>query len=188
RSARSQTLTNLPPSPPSGPPRGIERSRRNEAEPSPPLPAWISIFASSMNFMVPEMKKPYRTAIGLRFWVEDRLRRRAFGHDHAYGLLAVDALDAVLHLARDARVERVVASDAHVRARAHYRAALAYEDLPGVDLLAAVDLDAEPLRLGVAAVPGAAACFLVGHGLTLNDVVDADLGIRLPVALGFLVV
>src|SRR5436190_18858390 len=97
RSARAQTLPPLPPSPPFGPPRGSERSRRNDAEPSPPLPAWISIFASSMNFMGAEMKKPYRAAIGLRFWVGDRLGRGALGHDHAHGLLAVHALDAVLH-------------------------------------------------------------------------------------------
>src|SRR5690348_13243464 len=40
-----------PPSPPSGPPRGTYFSRRKDADPSPPLPAITSIFASSKNFM-----------------------------------------------------------------------------------------------------------------------------------------
>src|SRR5687767_8415226 len=74
----------------------------------------------------------------------------------------------------------------------HARAALAHQDLPGVDALAAVNLHPEALRLRVAAVARAAACFLVCHRLTcLNltlDVVDADLGVRLPMALRFLVV
>src|SRR6478752_3291426 len=39
-----------PPSPPSGPPRGMYFSRRNEAAPLPPSPAMTSISASSMNF------------------------------------------------------------------------------------------------------------------------------------------
>ena len=39
------------PSPPSGPPNGLNFSRLNEATPLPPFPAITSIFASSMNFM-----------------------------------------------------------------------------------------------------------------------------------------
>src|SRR5258706_830020 len=51
---RSATEKRLPPrrrSPRSGPPRGTNFSRRNEAEPSPPLPACSSTVASSMNFI-----------------------------------------------------------------------------------------------------------------------------------------
>jgi len=40
----------LPPSPPSGPPRGTFFSRRKLTAPSPPLPEWISMHASSTNF------------------------------------------------------------------------------------------------------------------------------------------
>src|SRR5712692_9505344 len=45
-----------PPSPPSGPPRGTYFSRRKDAEPSPPLPAMTSIFASSKNFILLEQE------------------------------------------------------------------------------------------------------------------------------------
>src|SRR5258705_2896449 len=51
RSAKEKGLPPGPPSPPSGPPRGTNFSRRNEAEPSPPLPACSSTVASSMNFI-----------------------------------------------------------------------------------------------------------------------------------------
>src|SRR5882672_12248281 len=51
RSATAWMLPPRPPSPPSGPPRGMNFSRLNEAMPSPPLPAWTSMVASSTNFM-----------------------------------------------------------------------------------------------------------------------------------------
>src|SRR5665213_1888879 len=38
-----------PPSPPDGPPRGTNFSRRNAIQPLPPSPAFTRIFASSMN-------------------------------------------------------------------------------------------------------------------------------------------
>src|SRR5690606_23392281 len=141
----------------------------------------------------PQTKKPYRNPIGLcRFGAEsrDRLRRsRLRGErNHAHGLLGRLALHGVLDLARDAGVEGMVAPHADVDAGVHHRPALAKEELPGIDLLAAKDLDAEPLRLRVAAVARAAACLLVCHELALNDFVDADLGVVLPMALGFLIV
>src|SRR5262245_11205077 len=89
-------------------------------------------------------------------------------------------------MARDPRVQRVVAADADVGAGVHARAALPHQDLAGIDALAAVDLHAEALRLGVAPVARAAACFLVCHGLLTVDLVDTDLGVVLPMALGFL--
>src|SRR5215467_11660675 len=39
----------LPPSPPEGPPRGTNFSRRNATQPLPPPPAFTRIVASSMN-------------------------------------------------------------------------------------------------------------------------------------------
>src|SRR5215469_13169887 len=39
----------LPPSPPEGPPRGTNFSRRNAMQPLPPSPAFTTIFASSIN-------------------------------------------------------------------------------------------------------------------------------------------
>ncbi|CFN77682.1 Uncharacterised protein [Bordetella pertussis] len=41
-----------PPSPPSGPPLGMNFSRRKLATPLPPLPAMTSMVASSTNFMI----------------------------------------------------------------------------------------------------------------------------------------
>src|SRR3954471_7573121 len=158
-------------------------SRRNVAAPSPPLPACTSILASSMNFMVRKQKSPTADDRAL-FWSGDRLRR-----NHADSVVGRGAAHSILHLARDAGVERVVPPHADVRSRMHFGAALAHEDLAGVDALAAIDLHAQTLGLRIASVPGAAACFLVCHSeLTLDDVVDVDLGIRLPMSLGFLVV
>src|SRR6059036_717474 len=115
------------------------------------------------------------------------LRRRVF-RDYAHGLARVLALHRILHLAGDAREQRMVAPHADVRAGVHPGAALAHQDLPGVDALAAERLDAEALGLGIAPVARAAARFLVSHALPLQDIVYADLGVRLPMALRFLVV
>src|SRR5579863_10249447 len=41
-----------PPSPPDGPPRGTNFSRRNAMQPFPPSPAFTRIFASSMNIVL----------------------------------------------------------------------------------------------------------------------------------------
>src|SRR4051794_10446136 len=63
RSATAQIDPPLPPSPPSGPPKGRNFSRQNEAQPLPPSPAMTSIFASSINFMLGttrKLKRPYR--------------------------------------------------------------------------------------------------------------------------------
>src|SRR5258706_11447787 len=136
-----------PPSPPSGPPRGIDRSRRNEAEPSPPLPAITSIFASSKNFMGGKEKAPCEDGALSRCEEPSGLHR--LDRDHA---LLLRAVLVVLDLAGHEREEGVVLADADVRARMKLGAALAHEDRARVDELAAVDLDAEPLGLGIAAV------------------------------------
>src|SRR5258706_514881 len=125
--------------------------------PCPPLPACTWIFASSMNFI--NEKAPPAPA-GLFAESGEGLCR-----EHAHGFLVARALDRVLDLARDAREQGVVAAHADVVARVHHGAALAHQDLPCIGALAAVGLDAEPLRVGVAPVARAAACFLVGHGL-----------------------
>src|SRR5207302_979795 len=130
----------------------------------------------------PEMKKPHRGRQGFF--------ERVFGlrRYDAHGLTRVLAFHRIQHLAGDAREQREVAPHADVGAGMHLRAALAHQDLPGIDPLAAERLDAEALCLGIAPVARAAACFLVSHVLPLQDSVDADLGVRLPMALRFLVV
>src|SRR6478609_4343954 len=63
--------------------------------------------------------------------------------------------------------EGVVLADADVEAGVEAGAALADDDRAGADGLAAVGLDAEVLGVGVAAVPGGAAAFLMCHGSPL---------------------
>src|SRR5690348_6303 len=50
-SATSQTEPPWPPSPPLGPPNGMNFSRRKLTQPLPPSPAWTLMIASSTNFM-----------------------------------------------------------------------------------------------------------------------------------------
>src|SRR3546814_1323058 len=65
RSATAKMLPPRPPSPPSGPPLGMNFSRRKLATPLPPLPAMTSMVASSTNFISnPEAKKPCRMRQG----------------------------------------------------------------------------------------------------------------------------
>src|SRR5262245_15112173 len=131
-----------PPSPPEGPPRGTNFSRRNAALPSPPLPACTWMVASSMNFIwgSAQTKKPHRLRSGLIAASGGRL-----GREDAHGFLVVRARDRVLDLARDARVQGVVAADADVDAGVDHGAALAHEDLSRVRALAAVGLHAQAL-------------------------------------------
>ena len=67
--------------------------------------------------------------------------------------------DTTLHLGE----ERVVAAHAHIHAGVHPGAALTHDDGARGDDLAAEAFDAEALRLRIAAVAGAAACFFVCH-------------------------
>ncbi len=48
-----------PPSPPEGPPRGTNFSRRKAMQPLPPSPAFTRIFASSMNMGMGTHKRGY---------------------------------------------------------------------------------------------------------------------------------
>ena len=63
-----------------------------------------------------------------------------------------------------AREEREVFSKTDVLACVDRRADLAHEDVPGAHFLAAVDLRAALLRVGVAAVARRAAAFFMSHG------------------------
>src|SRR6185369_11354407 len=121
-SATAMMLPPRPPSPPSGPPRGTNFARRNEADPSPPLPATTSILASSKNFISGDSpsalfssprneKAPPERRGSFVFRRASGLRRL-----HRHGGLLLRAVLAVLHLAGDEREERVVLADADVRA------------------------------------------------------------------------
>src|SRR5882762_8872660 len=140
RSATAQTLPPLPPSPPSGPPRGTFFSRRKLTMPSPPLPEWISMRASSTNFITPvETKKPYRV---------DRASGRSslfLSWDHADGLFVVRAPETELDLAVHLCEKRMVLADPDVVPGVDAGTALANNDAARGYDLPAVALDAETL-------------------------------------------
>src|SRR5262249_5604345 len=81
--------------------------------------------------------------------------------------VAALAAAAKLGLAVADREDRVVAAHRRAGARAELRATLAHDDLAGLDVLAAEDLDAEVLRVGIAAVLRRAETLLVCHLLRL---------------------
>src|ERR1022692_3081634 len=70
---------------------------------------------------------------------------------------------AELDLARHQGEQGVVAAAADADARVEVRAALAHQDLAGVDDLAAETLHAEPLGVGVTPVPAGRRALLVCH-------------------------
>src|SRR5262245_9912833 len=93
----------------------------------------------------------------------------------------------VTHHARDLGKEGVVLASAHVDAWEELGAALAHEDRPARNVLAAERLHAQALGVRVAAVAGRALTFLVCHGgmpLLAFDRFDADFDPRLAVPLG----
>src|SRR3569623_2901725 len=81
---------------------------------------------------------------------------------------ALAALDLELHHAVGQREQGVVAADANVEAGKKKGAALADQDIARRHLLVAETIDAEALRMGVAAVAAAAASYLVCHGTNLS--------------------
>src|SRR5690348_14686904 len=83
------------------------------------------------------------------------------GLDRRTAAVLADAL--VLDLAGDERKERVVTTDAHTGPRRDPGASLTDQDRARVDALAAVDLDAQHLRVRVPAVARAASTLLVCH-------------------------
>src|SRR3954451_23028275 len=68
-----------------------------------------------------------------------------------------------LHLASRLREDRVVLAETGVKSGLEPPSALANDDRAAGDDVAVVRLDAEPLRVGVAAVPRAALSFFVSH-------------------------
>src|SRR6266542_2859518 len=125
-----------PPSPPSGPPFGTYFSRRKLSAPSPPRPACTWMRARSWN-----------------------TRRYLVGDGDEAALAACLECDRAVAL----REDRVVAPDARAGARPETRAALADDDRPRRHALAVEDLDAEHLRVRVAAVPRRAESLFVSH-------------------------
>src|SRR5678815_4733879 len=85
------------------------------------------------------------------------------GRNDAHKRVLLDALFPILHATRDLGKQGVVGAGADVVAGPINRAALAHEDISGQHLLAAELLDAEPFRLGFAAVLGTAASLFVCH-------------------------
>jgi hypothetical protein len=71
------------------------------------------------------------------------------------------ALGVELDRPLDHGEDRVIPADADAHARVPLGAALAHEDVAGDDALTAEPLNAEVLGMGVAAVPGRAACLFV---------------------------
>src|SRR5215472_11180784 len=110
-------------------------------------------------------------------------------------LAVARASHGIADLAVDEREQRVVTAGADVLAGVELGAALANDDRAGRHRLAAEHLDAEHLRLRVAAVARRAAAFFLCHLRLLElvrsggvDRADLDLGERLPVALALAVV
>src|SRR3712207_5181439 len=78
--------------------------------------------------------------------------------------LATARVGLELHLSHDHAEDRVVAAEADVLARMELRAALADDDLARRHELAVKPLDAQHLRVAVAAVLGTADSLLMSHG------------------------
>src|SRR5688500_15506943 len=110
------------------------------------------------------------------------------GCHHADRATLFLALGRELHSAVDQREQRVVAAQADAHARMELGAALADDDVARFDRLAAVDLDAQVFRVGVAAVARGTYALLVCHGCcslllaVAGNSGDLDFGVMLPVA------
>src|SRR5690348_17009150 len=191
-SATSHTEPPKPPSPPSGPPNGMNFSRRKLMQPLPPSPAWTLMFASSTNFigwsgngergtgksavteyreacvpvsrsLFPASKTKAPPKRGLRYRVAEGLRL-----DDVDETAVLVAADGELDGAIDQREQRVVATQAHTRARVELGAALTHDDVAGFDGLAAVDLDAEVFRVRIATVAAGTYAFFMCHDSMLQ--------------------
>src|SRR5262249_12517198 len=131
----------------------ITRAPRNKrGEPASRLPSWNPIgSAGSMGAGRPRMK--------VRRLFGRSLRHREYRHEDA-----ALGFGPELDFAVGEREQRVVLGHADIGARVPLGAALARNDVAGQHLLAAENLQAEPLTVGVAAVAGSSACFLVSIG------------------------
>src|SRR5258708_27861806 len=129
-----------PPSPPLGPRRWTNFSRRNARHPRPPLPASTWMSTSS-------------TKIAL-------LQRQ--NADHAPACPVIFEPDAAIDLGEN----RVVLAEARVEAGAEPAASLPDDDGAAGHDVAVVRLDAEALRVRVAPVAGTALPFFMCHRYT----------------------
>src|SRR5690606_355317 len=84
--------------------------------------------------------------------------------NHADRAALLRTLGGELDLAVDQREQRVVATEADARTRMELGTALADDDVAGLDGLAAVDLHAQVLRVGVAAVARGTYALFMCHG------------------------
>src|SRR5690606_30701780 len=114
--------------------------------------------------------------------------RASAGGDDAHRATLLRTLDRELDLAVDEREQGVVAAEADAHARIELGAALADVEVAGFDRLATIDLHAEVLRVGVAAVARGTYALLMCHGcfslllVATGDAGDLDFGVMLPVA------
>src|SRR5690554_1010753 len=107
--------------------------------------------------------------------------------DHVHGAALLRALGRELDLAVDQREQRVVAAEADARTRVELGAALADDDVAGVDRLPTIDLHAEVFRVGIAAVARGTYALFMCHGcvslllVATGNAGDLDFGVVLPV-------
>ena len=157
-----------PPLPPSGPPRGLNFSRWTEDTPWPPLPAATCTTTRST-------KAAISAASYLLSAASARARRPVRSSARGRVVLGAQASTAVMEtVLRPRRVpkvtepgvereQRVVAAAADAETRVEVGAALAHDDLAGLDDLAAEALHAEALGVRVATVTGRRCALLVCH-------------------------
>src|SRR5215472_2975817 len=132
RSTVKMTSPPRPPFPPSGPPSGLNFSRCIDAQPLPPLPAWIRSSAWSANSDTPALLVAVR-ADPIAHEALAGLRGHLFSVRGDYADSAPTAPAAELDATRHEGEERVVSSAADTDARVEVRAALAHEYLARVD-------------------------------------------------------
>src|SRR5437763_15879900 len=158
-----------PPSPPSGPPRGTNFSRRKLMHPLPPAPASTRMSTSSTNMgwmlKVKNEKSKLKSECELCFPLHFYLSRfHVLLSDWQYAdLAAARAVVFVAHAPVDFREQRVVFAQPDVQPRQEPPSALAHEDGPAGHDVAVVALNAEPLRVAVTAVARTALAFFVCH-------------------------
>src|SRR5687768_3560888 len=151
-STSRMTSPPLPPLPPSGPPRGLYFSRWTEDTPCPPLPADTCTVTRST-------KAAICAASYLLSAASARARRPVRSVWRNYGGSGLDGADgdgapSPSRAERDRTgvecEQRVVAAAADAETRVEVGAALAHDDLAGLDNLTAETLHAEALGVGVA--------------------------------------
>src|SRR5579864_3719176 len=183
RSLDSMTMSPpLPPSPPEGPPRGTNFSRRKAMQPLPPSPAQTRILASSMNMeeslvarrrsFVSRRGSDLPTTSDQRLSTKTKASSRRRGcaarapppamlwtfeclldfHRLNHHELAHGALVQELDAPRDFGEEGIVFAAADVQPWLYARAPLPHDDGAAGHDLPAECLEAKPLRVRIAAV------------------------------------